>query len=191
MNQINPLMLTRRQQHKLVNNIMLPLYLGLALLCQTPALAVQFDSIAMRNMNAYNKFDGLAQNAIVIKTRVTGTRYLDYIEYASGEIADDEDNSFFLSIGPAWRFNKHFARSGIAFLELGTSPTWINNNDFADKTLGGHFFFTTNVQLGMHFGYRRELTLSLRLQHISNGGFGSKNPGTDMAGIELSYIFGK
>ena len=44
---------------------------------------------------------------------------------------------------------------------------------------------------GMHFAYRRELTLSVRLHHISNGGLSSRNPGTDMVGIELSYALGR
>jgi len=39
--------------------------------------------------------------------------------------------------------------------------------------------------------FRRELTLSVRIHHISNGGLSSENPGTDMLGIELSYALGR
>jgi len=160
-------------------------------LFHTPAHALQFESVAMRNMDTYKKFDGVTQNAVVIKSRVERSKFFDRIEFASGELGNEEDSSFFVSAGPSWKFNKQIAGSGLAFFELGTSPTWIENGDFGDESLGGHMFFTSNVQLGMHFGYRRELTLSVRVHHISNGGLASTNPGTDMVGIELSYVLGR
>ena len=169
---------------KLLKNLLLALTL---ILSQSPAHALQFESVAMRNMDSYKKFDGVTQNAVVIKAKVDRSRFFDRIELASGELGNGDDNSFFVSAGPSWRFNKRIARSGLAFIELGTSPTWIEDGDFGDESLGGHFFFTSNVQVGIHFGYRRELTLSVRIHHISNGGLASTNPGTDMVGIELSY----
>lgn len=178
--------------HQQSQILLLNLILGLTLLLfQSPAHALQFESVAMRNMNAYKKFDGVAQNAMVIKAKVEHSRYFDRIELASGELSNGEDNSFFISAGPSWRFNKRIAGSGLAYVELGTSPTWIDDGNFGDKSLGGHIFFTSNVQLGMHFGYRRELTVSLRIHHISNGGLSSRNPGTDMVGLELSYALGR
>ncbi len=175
---------------EIAQHLLLPTLLGLTLsLFQNPVSALQMESVAMRNMSAYKKFDGLSQNAFVIKTKATQVKYVDHIEFASGELANDEDNSFFVSAGPAWRFNKRIAQSGLAFVEFGTSPTWISNNQFGDESLGGHIFFTSNIQIGMHFGFRRELTLALRVHHISNGGLGSKNPGTDMVGLEMTYLF--
>jgi len=178
--------LFRRNVMKLVK-ILLSLTL---LLTQSTVFAFQFESVAVRNMNAYKKFDGVTQNAIVIKTKIDRSKYFDQMEFSSGELGNGEDNSFFVSAGPSWRFNKRIAGRGLGFIELGTSPTWIDNDDFDDESLGGHFFFTSNIQLGMHFGYRRELTVSVRIHHISNGGLNSKNPGTDMIGIELSYLMG-
>ena len=161
------------------------------LLTQQAAYALQYESIAMRSMNAYKKFDGLSQNAVVIKSRDNNIKYLDRIEFAGGELNNGEQNSVFFSVGPTWRFNKRVARSKLAFIEIGTSPTWISSENFKNESLGGNIFFTSNIQIGMHFGYRRELSLSLRVHHISNGGLNSKNPGTDMAGIELSYVLGR
>jgi hypothetical protein len=177
---------------KLFQNLLVYLLLALAItLFQSPAYALQFESVAMRNMGTYKKFDGVTQNAVVIKARVERSNFFDRIEFASGELGDGEDNSFFVSAGPSWRFSKRIAGSGLAFIELGTSPTWIEDGDFGDESLGGHMFFTSNFQLGMHFGYRRELTLSVRVHHISNGGLASTNPGTDMVGVELSYALGR
>ena len=161
------------------------------LLAQTTAFALQFESVAVRNMNAYKKFEGVTQNAVVIKAKIDRSKYFDRMEFSSGELNNGEDRSFFVSAGPSWRFNKRIAGRGLGFIELGTSPTWIDNGNFSNESLGGNFFFTSNVQLGMHFGYRRELTLSVRVHHISNGGLSSKNPGTDMVGIELSYALGR
>ena len=153
--------------------------------------AFQIDSVAARNMSSYKKFDGLSQNAIVIKTSNNHIKYVDRIEYSSGELSNGEDRSFFVSVGPSWRFNKRVVRNKLAYIEFGISPTWISNSDFANESLGGNAFFTSNVQLGMRFGNHRDLSLSVRVQHISNGGLSSDNPGTDMVGIELSYLFGR
>jgi len=183
---------TTKTGQKLFQHLLLNLLLELALLLmQSPAYALQFESVAMRNMTSYKKFEGLSQNAVVIKSRENRVRYLDRFEFASGELSNGETKSAFVSVGPAWRFNRRVARSGLAFIEFGTSPTWISNDNFEDEKLGGHVYFTSNIQLGVHFGYRRELTLSLRLHHISNGGINSTNPGTDMLGLEMSYLFNK
>lgn len=173
-----------------MNNIV-TIALVTILLVNHQVAAFQIESVAARNMNSYKKFDGLSQNAVVIKTRENHIKYVDKIEFASGEIANDEDSSFFLSAGPTWRFSKRVIRSGLAYIEFGISPTWISNSNFANESLGGHVFFTSNIQLGMHFGRHRELSLSVRVHHISNGGLSSENPGTDMVGIEISYLFGR
>ena len=161
------------------------------ILIQSSATALQVEYVAMRNMDAFKKFNNLEQSAIVIKTRDSGIPYMEHLEFASGELSNGEDHSTFFSVGPTWRFNKRIASSGLAFIEFGTSPTWISSDNFDNRALGGNLYFTSNVQLGMHFGYRREVTLSLRVHHISNGGMSSKNPGADMVGLELSYVFGK
>ena len=161
------------------------------LFLQTSVYAFEIESVAMRNMDAFHKFESLEQDAVVIKIRETGFRYMDRFELASGEISNDDVHSFFISAGPSWRFNKRIARSGLAFIEFGTSPTLISNDEFEDKSLGGNMFFTSNIQIGAHFGYRREITISLRVHHISNGGMNTKNPGTDMVGLEFSYVLGR
>ncbi len=56
--------------------LVVPLFLALLLL-QTPAFALQFESVAIRNMTSYKKFEGLSQNAVVIKLRETRVKYLD------------------------------------------------------------------------------------------------------------------
>jgi len=180
-----------KYRQRLLNLSLYSLFALGIILFNTPAHALQFESVAMRNMDSYKKFDGVTQSAVVVKSRVERSKFFDRIEFASGELGDGENNSFFVSAGPSWRFNKRIAGSGLAFVELGTSPTWIENGNFGDESLGGHMFFTSNIQMGVHFGYRRELTLSVRVHHISNGGLASTNPGTDMVGIELSYAPGR
>ncbi len=78
------------------------------------------------------------------------------------------------------------AGSGLAFVELGTSPAWLEDGDFGDEFLDGYMFFTSNVQLGVHFGYQHELMLTIRIHPISNGGLTPTNLGTDRMSIEIS-----
>ena len=75
----------------------LHLFVFLALLLfQTPASALQFESVAMRNMTSYKKFEGLSQNAVVIKLRETRVKYLDRFELASGELTNGDTHSVFM-----------------------------------------------------------------------------------------------
>lgn len=83
--------------------LQLSVFLALLML-QTPVLALQFESIAIRNMTSYKKFGGTSQSAIVIKSRENRAGYLDRFEFSSGELTDGETRSVFISFGPAWRF---------------------------------------------------------------------------------------
>ena len=76
---------------------LLHLFVFLAiLLIQTPASALEFESVAMRNMTSYQKFEGLSQNAVVLKLRETRVKYLDRFEFASGELTNGDTHSVFI-----------------------------------------------------------------------------------------------
>ena len=80
---------------KQLQKVFVLLTLGTTLiLFYSPAQSLQFESIAMRNMNTFKKFDGVTQNALVIKTKMEQSKYFERIEFSSGELVDDEDGSF-------------------------------------------------------------------------------------------------
>ena len=63
---------------KLCKNLLVYLLLALTfILFQSPAHALQFESVTMRSMDSYKKFDGVTQNAVVIKATVERSNFFD------------------------------------------------------------------------------------------------------------------
>jgi len=58
---------------------------------------------------------------------------------------------------------------------------------FAERELGGRLHFTSHIAGVLSFGRQRQHRIAVRLQHISNGGLSSTNPGVDMFGIEYRW----
>ena len=71
--------------------------------------------------------------------------------------------------------------------DIGIAPTLFSDSRHGERNLGGHFHFTSFVSVGMRLD--RSSSLSLRIQHTSNGGIRDTNPGMDMLGLEFSYNF--
>lgn len=133
---------------------------------------------------AGDKFDGVTQVAAAF--RISRWRLLraNHFELAVGPVLSSGGNEVFASFGPVWRtplVNDRY------FAEVGIAPTFISGSTFRGRDLGGHLHFTSFVSTGVRFGGRN--ALSLRVQHISNGGLSETNPGMDMVGLEYSFSF--
>ncbi len=83
---------------------------------------------------------------------------------------------------------------------LGTSSPWFVELGFGgtvmdrlyrspDDTFSTAFQFTESAGLGYRFGPRDRYELSLRLQHVSNGGIKKPNPGATFAKLRLSMAW--
>ena len=81
----------------------------------------------------------------------------------------------------------------------GESP-WFADAGFGISTMDHHyqtpsrefstdFQFTEVLGLGCSFGERQQYELSMRLQHISNGGIRKPNPGENFVRLRGSYLF--
>lgn len=92
----------------------------------------------------------------------------------------------FVSLGPVWRLPINSRR---LFIQLGFSPTLLGGASFHGRNLGGRFHFTSSATVGMTLGARDGLELALRVQHTSNGGLSSTNPGMDMIGLSFAFNF--
>ncbi len=89
---------------------------------------------------------------------------------------------------PVWRLP---INSRSLFVELSISPTLIGGSSFNGRDLGGNFHFTSAAAVGKTFGLRDAFSLSLRIQHTSNAGLSSINPGMDTVGLNFSFDFSK
>lgn len=152
----------------------------------TPTLAQGFVPSEYRYSVAADKFDDVEQFALVFPKRPTNFLRADRIELAVGAISDKTDDRLFVSLGPVWRL-PFPGNSG--FVELGFSPTWINGSILNDRDLGGNIHFTSAVSVGIDVGPQQNVSLSLRVQHTSNGGLNATNPGLDMIGLNFAIHF--
>ena len=137
-----------------------------------------------RVATAGDKFSGTVQIAAIFKLRPPRRLRANRLELAVGTIATSQESRLFVSLGPVWHLP---IANRSMFIELGFSPTFIDGSSFNQRDMGGNFHFTSFAAVGARFGKRNALSLSLRVQHTSNGGLSSTNPGMDMIGITFGF----
>jgi len=177
-------MVSPRKRVRTVDSRLLFLATAIILMSHTCALGATFGSPNTRITTAGDKFDGVMQIAAVFEVEKWLFFRSHHMEIAIGPISSSSGNAAFVSMGPVWRTplvrDRYFAAVGVA-------PTVFSASRHGERNLGGHFHFTSFVSVGMRLD--RSSSLSLRIQHTSNGGIRGTNPGMDMLGLELSYNF--
>ena len=109
-----------------------------------------------------------------------------HLELAVGVISSAGRQRPFFSAGPVWRFAMSGGRH---YLDFGFSPTLLSGTQIGDRDLGGHLHFTSSLAYGLRFGPVDAYSLRLRVQHTSNGGLNSDNPGLDLVGFDFGIGF--
>lgn len=124
--------------------------------------------------------DGLTQHSLFVDFKLPwrwspweGVYATPRLTLEVGEFDTDLEDRLFGSFGPALRIDNDRWRIPV-FVDLGTSLN-----------------LTSHVALGMRFGRQKDHSVSFRVQHISNGGINSTNPGVDMFGIDLVFWRGR
>ncbi len=133
------------------------------------------------------KFDDTSLYAIAYKFRSPRQLRAQYLELALGKLTTPSETHSFVSLGPVWQVPLYSDRVS---LKLGFSPTLLSDSQFGDRDMGDNFHFTSSASIEASFGLRRALSFAVRIQHTSNGGISSTNPGMDIVGLNVSYIPG-
>ena len=136
-----------------------------------------------RLATANDKYSGTLKVAVAFKMRPPRRLRAKRMGLVVGTISTSQESRLFVSFGPVWRLP---IASRSLFVELGISPTLISGSSFNDRDMGGNFHFTSSAAVGANFGKRDAFSLSLRIQHTSNGGLSSINPGMNMIGINFA-----
>jgi len=137
----------------------------------------------IRVAKAFDKFDDVWQVSAIARLRPPRRLRAEHLEFAAGAFSSPTKTRPFASLGPVWKFRNRSQRLSLA---LGFSATLLGGSTLADRDLGGNLHFTSSVTLGAHFGRQREYELALRVQHTSNGGLNSTNPGLDAIALTFS-----
>lgn len=132
--------------------------------------------------SADSKFNNTYQIAAVFELPVARLFRAQRLEVAIGSISTTQEGEAFISLGPVWRLQPW---SENVFLDFGFSPTILSGSTFNGRDAGGNLHFTTSMSIGLRLGSSKASSISLRMQHISNGGLKSTNPGLDMLGLEF------
>lgn len=94
------------------------------------------------------------------------------------------------SITPVLRFQSSATSGFVPYLELGIGAHYLT-----EKTIADDRHFSTNFQFGDHlgagfrFGDKAQYDLSYRIQHLSNAGIDSPNPGINFNELRFQYHF--
>ena len=110
-----------------------------------------------------------------------GSDWRLYWDVSLGGWATDHGTLSDLSLTPTFRYSPH----GKTFVEAG-----IGGHLLSDVHVRRDFDISTRFQFGDHIAVGYELgryDLSLRLQHLSNGGIRNPNPGINFLMLRLQY----
>ncbi len=118
-----------------------------------------------RVVAASGKYDDTTQFAFAFRTRPPRRLRATHLELAIGAITTAQESRAFVSFGPVWQLP---INSRSLFVTLGFSPTLIAGSSFNGRDMGGNFHFTSSASVGATFGARENISLAVRVQHMSN-----------------------
>jgi hypothetical protein len=106
-------------------------------------------------------------------------RLAGYWEFSFALWDNPDESTANLGVTPVFRFerNRFYIEAAIGFHLVQTHIS-------AQRSFSTAFQFADHVGAGMHFG---RYDLCLRVQHISNGGVSSPNPGINFVLMRLHY----
>ncbi len=133
-----------------------------------------------------DKFSDTWQTAVAFNLRPPRRLRAQYLEFVLGANTSPSETHAFVSLGPVWLFPIYRDRVSV---QLGFSPTLLFGSTFSGRDMGGNFHFTSSAAVEAAFGVRRNVSLALSLQHTSNGGLRTTNPGMDIVGLSFGYDF--
>lgn len=176
----------------------------LALLCllaaQAGAQGIGWpDTVGYRHLWAIRNLHGMRQDALELgihpeswRASPLGMRLAGRVDVTGGVLRRNDERTAFVSVGPVIEWHAPLGL-GPAFLELGISPTFLEDTEFRDQgtetELGSNFQFTSHAAIGLAFGARRQFVVAYRIQHISNANVDADNTGVDFDGITARWRF--
>jgi len=139
------------------------------------------------------KFDDLTQQAFFVDFKLpwTWSPWTNFtaspiLAFDIGRFEQGSENHYFASLGPTLRLANDRWRVPL-FIDVGLSPTIIDESTYGDQDFGTSFNFTSHIALGLRFGESRNHVVKLRYQHISNAGIDEVNPGVNMIGVDVVF----
>ena len=106
------------------------------------------------------------------------------LEANVGVLRGDGESAFVGSAGPGISISGLGDRIDIP---MGINLTVISKDNFGDDDFGGPIQFTSHI--GLNLNLTRRIMIGYRLQHMSNAGLYSSNPGINIHMLGIGYRF--
>lgn len=111
----------------------------------------------------------------------------NYLYAAIGRLGREGFSGHRYSIGFGWRYR--LPDKPRMFLDFSFAPTYLSRDYYPDaenyENLGTHFHFSSRFALGWQAS--AHVDYLFQIEHLSNGGIGNLNPGTNQVGFALSF----
>ena len=106
------------------------------------------------------------------------------LEANAGVLHGDGESAFVGSAGPGISITGYGDKLEIP---MGVNLTVISEDTFGDDDFGGPIQFTSHI--GLNINVTRRMMIGYRLQHMSNAGLYSSNPGVNIHMLGIGYRF--
>jgi lipid A 3-O-deacylase len=107
-------------------------------------------------------------------------RLAGYWEFSAGVWDNKEESTADIGITPVFRFERH-----PLYVEAAIGLRLVSTHISAHRVFSTSFQFGDHLGAGFRFGPRERYDFGVRVQHISNGGVSSPNPGINFVMVRL------
>jgi hypothetical protein len=160
----------------------------LAAICSESASGLEFGIRAAQddggNEVGFNQYELLLTKPTKWRWDFERTRLTVTLEGSLGMLKGGGDEGFLVSLGPGLVLDN---QGGTLYGMIGISPTLLSKAHYGDEDLGGSFYFTSYVGVGLKFA--ESWRFGYRYSHMSNAGINSANPGLNLHALELRHAF--
>ena len=136
-----------------------------------------------RNHKDFQQYEGFVTFSFPWVWQFASTWRLEgFLEANAGVLRGGAESAFVGSAGPGIKFSGFGEKIDIP---LGVNATYISDHTFGDDNFGGPIQFTSHI--GLNYNFSRHFMMGYRLQHMSNAGIYSPNPGVNIHMLAIGY----
>ncbi len=132
------------------------------------------------DVESFNQYDFFIRRKLPWSWRPSGWSIDTSIEAAAGVLRGGGETGLVASLGPILAVSP----SPYWSLSAGVSPAYMSESHYGRQDLGTRTQFISHVAINLRPS--RTVTVSYRVQHMSNAGLSDHNPGLEVQMLEVS-----
>jgi hypothetical protein len=138
-----------------------------------------------RNEESFNQYEAFASVNLPWHWDLGAQwKFGTFLEGNAGALVGGGDTGLVASLGGGFYFDGF---KDILEISFGLNPTYISEDTYGQEDFGGPIQFTSYININVTI--KKHFSIGYRLQHMSNAGLYSANPGVNFHMITLGYRF--